>query len=67
MSSDCTDRESTRAVRKTTVIQDFARDNSSLEVKNARGRELGGGPTNLEHSLRGAGAVMQDKSKPGAR
>ena len=48
------------------MIQDFPRDNSSLDVKNARGRELGGAATNVEHSLRGASAVMQDKSKSGA-
>jgi len=64
--SETSEREATRAARKTTVIQDFPRDNSSLDVKNARGRELGGGCTSLDHSLRGATAVMQDKSKSGA-
>ena len=64
--SESCERESSRAARKTTVVQDFPRDNSSLDVKDARGRELGGSATNLEHSLRGASAVMQDKSKSGA-
>lgn len=64
--SETPERETTRAARKTTVIQDFPRDNSSLEVKNARGRDLAGDCTNIEHSLRGASAVMQDKSKSGA-
>jgi len=64
--SETGQRETSRAARKTTVIQDFPRDNSSLEVKNARGRDLGGDCANIEHSLRGASAVMQDKSKSGA-
>ena len=60
------DMEETKAARRTTVVQDFARDNSSLSVKNARGKELGGDATNLAHSLKGAAAVAQDKSKSGA-
>jgi hypothetical protein len=64
--ADILDMETTKAARRTSVVQDFARDNSSLDVKNPHGKELAGGPTNLMHSLKGAAAVAQDKSKSGA-
>jgi hypothetical protein len=63
---DCCDMEETKAARRTVIVQDFARDNSSLAVKNPRGARLAGDRTNVAHSLKGVASVAQDKSKSGA-
>lgn len=34
----------------------FPRDNSAIQVKNAKGKDLGGSTTNLSHSLSGVSA-----------
>lgn len=54
------DRE-TASGRNTKIVQDFARDNSSMSVKNPHGKKLGGGTDNLSHSLNGASAVQKTK------
>jgi hypothetical protein len=42
----------------------FGRDDSSHKVKDARGGKMGGGVSNLAHSLSGASAVQNTAGKP---
>lgn len=56
-------KETASAARGTTIVQDFPRDNSSMDVKTPHGKKLGGGRDNLGHSLSGASAVMTGSSK----
>jgi hypothetical protein len=52
--------ESVKGARGQTIKRGFGRDDSSMDVPNARGKALGGSTTNLSHSLSGSSAV-QDK------
>jgi hypothetical protein len=46
-----------------TIRTAFPRDHSgSHDLPNTMGKELGGSPTNLAHSLSGASAVQRDPS-----
>ena len=46
------DKEIARGKRGTKIVEDFARDDSSLNVPKSHGRDLGGSSTNLNHSIR---------------
>jgi hypothetical protein len=46
------DKETARGKRGTKIVEDFARDDSSLNVPKPHGRDLGGSATNLDHSIR---------------
>ena len=54
------DKETARGKRGTKIVEDFARDDSSLSVPKPHGRDLGGSPTNLDHSIRDC-AVAPEK------
>jgi hypothetical protein len=54
------DKETARGKRGTKIVEDFARDDSSLNVPKSHGRDLGGSPTNLDHSIGGC-AVAPEK------
>ena len=45
------DKETARGKRGTKIVEDFARDDSSLNVPKSHGRDLGGSPTSLDHSM----------------
>lgn len=49
---------SSKGARGQTVMTGYGRDNSSMDVPNAKGKEMGGGISNLSHSLSGASAVQ---------
>jgi hypothetical protein len=53
-------QETARGKRGTKIVEDFPRDDSSLNVKTPHGRDLGGSATNLEHSISG-GTVAPEK------
>jgi hypothetical protein len=53
------DKETARGKRGTKVVADFARDDSSMSVPKCHGRDLGGSPTNLDHSISGASAAPE--------
>ncbi|MCA1458096.1 hypothetical protein I6F35_33725 [Bradyrhizobium sp. BRP22] len=55
-SNGCVER--TKGARGQTIVRGFGRDDSSMDVSNARGKELKGGVNNLSHSLSGASAVQ---------
>ena len=57
--SSMTERKS--GARGMKIERSFARDNSSEKVENPHGKDLGGSPTNLSHSLSGSSAVSGDK------
>jgi hypothetical protein len=46
----------------TTMKVFFPRDNSAIQVKNPKGKEMGGSTTNLAHSLSGTSANMRHGS-----
>jgi hypothetical protein len=48
------DKETARGKRGMKIVEDFARDDSSVNVPKCHGRDLGGSPTNLAHSLSGS-------------
>lgn len=50
--------QKTKGVRGQTVVKGFGRDDSSMDVPNSKGEEMGGGVNNLAHSLSGASAVQ---------
>jgi hypothetical protein len=50
--------QKSKGARGQTVVTSYGRDNSSMEVPNAKGKDMGGGITNLSHSLSGASAVQ---------
>jgi hypothetical protein len=52
-------QETARGKRGTKIVEDFARDDSSLNVKTPHGRELGGSADNLAHSISGAAAAPE--------
>jgi len=54
------DKETARGKRGTKIVADFARDDSSMSVPKSHGRDLGGSPTNLDHSIRDC-AVAPEK------
>jgi hypothetical protein len=54
------DKETARGKRGTKIVEDFARDDSSLNVPKPHGRELGGSSTSLDHSIRDC-AVAPEK------
>ena len=45
------EQETAHGARGTKIVTDAPRDDSSLSVKKPYGRELGGSPTNLAHSI----------------
>jgi hypothetical protein len=47
-------KETAGGARGTKIVRDFARDDSSCDVKNPHGKALGGSTTNVSHSLSGA-------------
>jgi hypothetical protein len=51
--------ETSKADRGQTIVRSFGRDNSSHDVPNSHGKEMGGSTTNLSHSLSGASAVQK--------
>ena len=54
------DKETARGARGTKIVQDFPRDDSSLDIKTPHGKELGGSDRNLAHSISGC-AVAPEK------
>jgi hypothetical protein len=54
------DKEIARGKRGTKIVADFARDDSSMSVPKCHGKDLGGSPTNLDHSIRD-GSVAPEK------
>ena len=54
------DKEIARGKRGTKIVADFARDDSSMNVPKCHGKDLGGSPTNLDHSIRD-GSVAPEK------
>ena len=48
------DKETARGKRGMKIVEDFARDDSSMSVPKCHGRDLGGSPGNLDHSISGA-------------
>jgi hypothetical protein len=53
--------ERSKGARGQTIVRGFGRDDSSMDVPNARGKDLKGGTNNLAHSLSGASAVQDNK------
>ena len=52
-------RETSRGKRGTKIITDAARDDSSLNIKNPYGKDLGGSPTSLAHSVDGCSVAAE--------
>lgn len=50
--------QTSKGARGQTVVKGFGRDDSSMDVPNSKGKEMGGGVNNLAHSLSGASAVQ---------
>ena len=46
--------EEAGASRGQTIVRPFGKDSSSVDLPNTRGKEMGGGLTDLSHSLSGA-------------
>ena len=61
--ASCDNVDISKGPRGMRVVTSFPRDNSELEVANPHGGELGGGITNLAHSLGGASAVTRAKRR----
>jgi hypothetical protein len=53
------DKETARGKRGMKIVEDFARDDSSVNVPKCHGRELGGSPGSLDHSIRGASVAAE--------
>lgn len=50
--------QKSKGARGQTVVTSHGRDNSSMDVPNGMGKSMGGGISNLSHSLSGASAVQ---------
>ena len=53
------DKETSRGARGTKIVQDFPRDDSSLDIKTPHGKELGGSDRNLAHSISGCSVAPE--------
>ena len=53
--------QSVKAARGQTIKRSFGRDDSNMDVPNAMGKSMGGGTSNLAHSLSGSSAVQEGK------
>ena len=52
-------QETARGKRGMKIVEDFARDDSSVNVPKCHGRDLGGSRTNLDHSIGGASVAVE--------
>ena len=53
------DKETARGKRGMKIVEDFARDDSSMNVPKCHGRDLGGSPANLDHSISGVSVAPE--------
>ena len=53
------DKETARGKRGMKIVEDFARDDSSVNVPKCHGRDLGGSRSNLDHSIGGASVATE--------
>lgn len=61
MESSGGNTQTVSAARGQKIVRGFGRDDSSMDVPNARGKSMGGGTSNLSHSLSGSSAVQEGK------
>ena len=52
-------KEAARGKRGMKIVEDFARDDSSMTVPKCHGRDLAGSPGNLDHSISGASVAAE--------